>query len=129
MKTSLLTIISVVAVAAAAFPSFDAEKLDANSAGSLAATAETFPSFNQNAPATASFSLSNAESDATAAAFCLGCSFCESNVASFSIALANATTLHRKNAVFFIKLLMESDSAKPDSVFSLDAFGEPLPSF
>ena len=69
IKTSLLTIISVVAVAAAAFPSFDAEKLDADSAGSLAATAETFPSFNQNAPAMASFPLSNAESDATAAAF------------------------------------------------------------
>ena len=69
IKTSLLTIISVVAVAAAAFPSFDAEKLDANSAGSLAATAETFPSFNQNATATASFPLSNAESDAMAAAF------------------------------------------------------------
>ena len=69
IKTSLLTIISVVAVAAAAFPSFDAEKLDANSAGSLAAVADTFPSFNQNAPATASFPLSNAESDSTAAAF------------------------------------------------------------
>ena len=67
IKTSLLTIISVVAVAAAAFPSFDAEKLDANSAGSLAATAETFTSFNQNA--TASFSLSNAEADSTVAAF------------------------------------------------------------
>ena len=67
IKTSLLTIISVVAVAAAAFPSFDAEKLDADSAGSLAATAETFPSFHQNA--TASFPLLDAETDATAAAF------------------------------------------------------------
>lgn len=69
IKTSLLTIISVVAVAAAAFPSSNAEKLDADSAGSLAATAETFTSFNQNAPAMASFPLSNAEADAAAAAF------------------------------------------------------------
>ena len=69
IKTSLLTIISVVAVAAAAFPSFDAKKLDANSAGSLAAMAETFPAFNQNATATASFPLPNAEADSTAAAF------------------------------------------------------------
>ena len=62
-KTTLLTIISVVAVAAAAaFPSFDAEKLDANSANELAATAETFLAFNQN-------EQSNAEADATAAAF------------------------------------------------------------
>ena len=59
-----MTIISVVAVAAAAFPSFDAD-----SAGSLAATAESFPSFNQNEQATASFPLSDAEADATAAAF------------------------------------------------------------
>ncbi len=70
IKTSLLTIISVVAVAAAAtFPSFDAEKLDADSTGSLAATAETFPSFKETMLATASFPLSNAEADATAAAF------------------------------------------------------------
>ena len=79
IKTSLLTIISVGAVAAAAFPSFDAEKLDADSAGSLAAVAETFPSFNQNVTASfplsgakttaASFPLLDAESDATAAAF------------------------------------------------------------
>ena len=70
IKTPLLTIISVVAVAAAAtFTSFDAEKLDANSANSLAATAETFPSFKETMLATASFPLSNAEADATAAAF------------------------------------------------------------
>ena len=70
IKTSLLTTISVVASAAAAtFPSFDVEKLDANSAGSLAAIAEAFPAFNQNAPTMASFPLSNAEADATAAAF------------------------------------------------------------
>ncbi len=67
IKTSLLTIISVVAVAAAAFPSSNAEKLDADSAGSLAAVAETFTSFNQTAMA--SFPLSNAETDAMAAAF------------------------------------------------------------
>lgn len=71
IKTSLLTIISVAAVAAAvAFPSSEEKKkLDAVSAGSLAAVAETFPSFNQNEQATASFPLSDAESDATAAAF------------------------------------------------------------
>ena len=82
IKTSLLTIISVVVVAAAAFPSSDAEKLDADSAGSLAATAETFPAFHQNEQTMAtssplsgaktpetSFPLSNAETDATAAAF------------------------------------------------------------
>ncbi len=73
IKTPLLTIISVVAVAAAAtFTSSDAEKLDADSASSLAATAETFTSFNQTAMA--SFPLSNAESDAMAAAF-LPCLF------------------------------------------------------
>ena len=84
MKKSFWIIISVVAVAAAvAFASSEAKKkLDAVSAGSLAATAETFPSFNQNATATAtssplfgaktpeaSFPLLDAESDATAAAF------------------------------------------------------------
>ena len=80
IQTSLLIIISVVAVAAAAtFTSFDAKKLDANSANELAATAETFPAFNQNATASfplsgaktpeASFPLLDAESDATAAAF------------------------------------------------------------
>ena len=69
IKTSLLTIISVVVVAAAAFPSSDAEKLDAVSAGSLAATTETFPAFNQNDPTKATLPLSNAETDATAAAF------------------------------------------------------------
>ena len=69
-KTSLLTIISVVAVAAAAiFTSSDAEKLDANSANSLAATAETFPSFKETMLETASFPLSNAEADSMAAAF------------------------------------------------------------
>ena len=88
IKTSLLTIISVVVVTAtaAALTASNAEKLDTDSAGSLAtslaATAETFTSFNQNAPATATssplsgaktpkalFPLSDAESDATAAAF------------------------------------------------------------
>ena len=69
IKTSLLTFISVVVVAAAAFPSSDAEKLDAVSAGSLAATAETFPAFHQNEQSKATFPLSNAETDATAAAF------------------------------------------------------------
>ena len=70
IKTSLLTIISVVAISAAAFPSFDAEKLDADSAGSLAAVAKTFPAFNQNEQATAAlFPLLDVESDATAAAF------------------------------------------------------------
>ena len=55
IKTLLLTIISVVAVAAAAiFPSSNAEKLDADSIGSLVAMEETFPSFNQNEPATSS---------------------------------------------------------------------------
>ena len=79
-KTSLLTIISVVVVTAAAFIASNAEKLDTNSAGSLAV--ETFPLFNQNAPATATssplsggtktpealFPLSNAKADATTAA-------------------------------------------------------------
>ena len=67
MKKFFWIIISIAATAAAAFPSFDAEKLDADSAGSLAATAETFTSFNQTAMA--SFPLSNAEADAMAAAF------------------------------------------------------------
>ena len=93
IKTSLLPIISIVIVtAAAAFPSFEAEKLDADSVGSLAAVAETFPSFNQNATATAAifplsggaktpkalFPLSNAETGAMATAFCPGFSFCGS---------------------------------------------------
>ena len=96
IKTSLLTIISVVAVAAAAFPSFDAEKLDADSAGSLAATAETFTSFNQTAMA--SFPLSNAEADAMAAAlFCLGFSFCGSNSDLLNTLSASATTPRRQN--------------------------------
>ena len=64
IKTSLLTIIS-----GDNLPFTRRKKLDANSAGSLAATAKTFPSFNQNEQATASFPLSDAESDATAATF------------------------------------------------------------
>ncbi len=68
IKTSLLTIISIVAVAAAAFTSFAAEKLDEDSANSLAATAETYPSFKETKLETASFPLSNAEADATMAA-------------------------------------------------------------
>ena len=65
IKTSLLTIISVVAVAAAAtFTSFDAKKLDADSAGSLAAVAVTFPLFKETMLETASFPFSNADSAA-----------------------------------------------------------------
>ena len=98
MKITLLRIISVAATAAAVnFASVEAEKLDANSSGSLE-RAGTFPPSNQNVLATALFPLSNAETGAMAAAFLPLLLLSRLNVVSPSIAPANATTKSRQNA-------------------------------